>query len=400
LLRTKLTPVVRQFIREHAGDHLERLLLGATRYPEIDVPFAVGQIMARRQIRDKLPSWFVNDELLFPSGMAAEQCSSEQTALYKQRLISQATSLCDLTGGLGVDSLSFSRKAQKVIYIERLGSYCDAARHNFQSLGAGNIAIWQGEAALLLDRLPEVDVFYIDPARRGEGNKRVFALQDCEPDLTTLLPVLLERAPMVIAKLSPMADIRQTLELLPGTTEVHVLSVRNDCKELLFVIGRPKEEQPLPVTCINYTAEGKEESFAFTLQQEKQREATYASAILPHLYEPNASLLKAGAFKSVTTLGVEKLHPHSHLYTSERFVEGFPGRTFCVEEIFPFNNALCKTLGKTLPQANITTRNFPLTVEELRKRTKIKEGGDVYLFATTLSDERKALVRCHKVTPP
>jgi hypothetical protein len=360
----------------------------------------VGQIMARRQIRDKLPSWLVNDQLLFPSGMAAEQCSSEQTALYKQRLINQATCLCDLTGGLGVDSLSFSRKAQKVIYIERLGDYCDAARHNFQVLGAGNIAIWQGEAALLLDRLPEVDVFYIDPARRGEGNKRVFALQDCEPDLTTLLPALLERAPKVIAKLSPMADIRQTLELLPGTTEVHVLSVRNDCKELLFVIGRPEGEQLLPVTCINYTAEGKEESFAFTLQQEKQREVVYASSILPYLYEPNASLLKAGAFKSVTTLGVEKLHPHSHLYTSEQLVEGFPGRTFCVEEVLPFNKALCKTLGKMLPQANITTRNFPLTVEELRNRTKVKDGGDVYLFATTLADDKKALVRCRKVISP
>jgi hypothetical protein len=360
----------------------------------------VGQIVARRQIRDKLPSWLSNDELLFPSGIAAEQCSSEQTAQYKQRLIGQATRLCDLTGGLGVDSLSFSYKAQQVIYIERSAGCCEAARHNFRVLGAGNIEVWQGEAALLPDRLPEVDVFYIDPSRRDEGNRRVFALQDCEPDLPALLPTLLERAPRVIAKLSPMADIRQTLELLPGTTEVHVLSVRNDCKELLFVIGHPEEEQPLPVTCINYTAEGKEESFVFTLEQEKQREATYASGVLTYLYEPNASLLKAGAFKSATTLGVEKLHPHSHLYTSERLVEGFPGRTFCVEEVFLFNNALCKTLGKTLPQANITMRNFPLTVEELRKRTRVKDGSDVYLFATTLADERKALVRCRKAVAP
>ncbi|MDR1623548.1 MAG: SAM-dependent methyltransferase [Tannerellaceae bacterium] len=390
---------MRQFIKEHAGDNPERLLLGASRYPGIDVPFAVEQLVARRQIREKLPSWAANDALAFPSIIAAEQCSSEQTARYKQRLIGHAACLCDLTGGLGIDSLAFSGKARKVIYIEKQGSYCSAARHNFQALGAGNIEVWQGEAALLLHRLTAadgIDVFYIDPARRGEGNKRVFALHDCEPDLPGLLPALTERAPRVIAKLSPMADIRQTLELLPGVCEVHVLSVRNDCKEIVFVIARPETASPLPVTCINYTAEGKEETFTFTLETEKQLEITYANQVQAWLYEPNVSLLKAGAFKSVTLLGVSKLHPHSHLYTSDRPVAAFPGRIFCAEETLPFNNALCKTLARTLPQANITVRNFPLSVEELRKRTGIKDGGDTYLFATTLQGERKALIKCRK----
>ncbi|MDR0750791.1 MAG: class I SAM-dependent methyltransferase [Tannerellaceae bacterium] len=394
---------MRQFIREHAGDNPERLLLAASRYPGIDVAFAVGQIAARRQVRDKLPSWLADDRLAFPSVIAAEQCSSEQTARYKQRLISRGDCLCDLSGGLGVDSLAFSAKARRVIYMEKRGDYCCAARHNFQLLGAGNIEVWQGEASLLLCRLPEagaIDVFYIDPARRGEGNKRVFALSDCEPDLPALLPALLQRAPRVIAKLSPMADIRQTLELLPGAREAHVVSVRNDCKELLFVMGRPEAEHPLAITCINYTAEGKEETFAFTLQQEKQLEITCASRVLPYLYEPNASLLKAGAFKSVTRLGVSKLHPHSHLYTSERLAPSFPGRVFYAEETFPFSNALCRTLARTLPQANITARNFPLTVEELRKKTGIKDGGNAYLFATTLHDGRKALIKCRKAFPP
>ncbi|MDR3141180.1 MAG: RsmD family RNA methyltransferase [Tannerellaceae bacterium] len=394
---------MRQFIKEHAGDNPERLLLGASRYPGIDVPFAVGQIAARRQVREKLPSWFADDRLAFPSGIAAEQCSSEQTARYKQRLISRGACLCDLSGGLGVDSLAFSGKARKVVYIEKRSDYCNVARHNFQALGAGNIEVWQGEAARLLHRLPEaggIDVFYIDPSRRGEGNKRVFALCDCEPNLPELLPALLKRAPRVIAKLSPMADVRQTLELLPGISEVHVVSVRNDCKELLFVIGRPEAGRPLPVACINYTAEGKEEAFAFTLQQEKQLEITYASRVESYLYEPNVSLLKAGAFKSVTTLGVSKLHPHSHLYTSGRLVAAFPGRIFYAEETLPFNNALCKTLAQALPQANITVRNFPLTVEELRKKTGIKDGGDVYLFATTLQGEKKALIKCRKAPLP
>jgi hypothetical protein len=403
LLHTALTPTVRQFIQEHAADDPERLLLGAARYPEIDIPFAVGQIVARRQIRDKLPTWFANDRLVFPSGMAAEQCSSEQTALYKQRLIRSSDRLCDLTGGLGVDSLSFARKARQVLYIERQAGYCQAARHNFRALGAATIEVWQADATRLLAHWPATaatDVFYIDPARRGETNKRLFALHHCEPDLPQLLPQLLKHAPRVIAKLSPMADIRHTLALLPGTQEVHVVSVRNDCKEVLFVIGRPGEAPSLPVTCINYTAEGREEAFVFTLQQEKAMDITYAHEVRPYLYEPNVSLLKAGAFRSVTLLGVEKLHPHSHLYTSEQLVEGFPGRAFCVEETYPFHSALCRTLAKTLPQANITTRNFPLTVNELRKRTRLKDGGHTYLFATTLMGERRALIRCRKAPQP
>lgn len=399
MLRSKQTSAVRQFIKEHADDNPERLLLAASRYPGIDVPFAVEQIVSRWQIRDKLPSWFANDELVFPSRVAAEQCSSEQAARYKEQFIRENTCLCDLTGGLGVDSSFFSHKARRIIYVERFDAYCEAARHNFRILGADNIEVWQGDATLLLNDLPEIDVFYIDPARRGDGNKRVFALQDCEPDLTKLLPSLLERAPLVITKLSPMADIHQVLELLPGTQEVHVLSVRNDCKELLLVIGRSEASRSLPVTCVNYTAEGWEERFVFDLQQEKQQEITYAGDIRSYLYEPNASLLKAGAFKSVTMLGVNKLHPHSHLYTSSQLIETFPGRIFQVEEVLPFNNALCKILNRTIPKANITIRNFPLTVEGLRKKTKLKDGGDVYLFATTLSDRQKVLIRCSKITP-
>lgn len=388
---------MRQFIKEHAEDDLNRLLLSSSRYPEVDISFAVEQIASRRQIRDKLPSWYANDALIFPSKVAMEQCSSEQTASYKQRLINPATRLCDLTGGLGIDSFFFSRKGERVFYIERFEDYCEAAHHNFSLLGVDNIEILQGDATVLFNNLPAIDVFYIDPARRGKANKRLFALQDCEPDLTMLLPSLLERAPKVIAKLSPMADIRQTLELLPGTTEVHVLSVRNDCKELLFVIGHPETSAPLRITCINYTTEGEELSFVFDLQQEKQWEITYANNVQSYLYEPNTSMLKAGAFKSATTLGVDKLHPHSHLYTSDEWIETFPGRIFQVEEILPFNNALCKTLGKIIPQANITVRNFPLSVEELRRKIKIKEGGDIYIFATTLSGNRKVLIKCSKI---
>ena len=390
--------IVQQFVREHAGDDLNRLLLSASRYPEIDIPFAVEQIASRRQIREKLPSWYANEGLLFPSCLAAEQCSSEQTASYKQRLIKKDDHVCDLTGGLGIDSYFFSRKAAKVTYIERFGHYCETARFNFKRLGAANIHVIEGDGTALLKQLTGIDVFYIDPARRGDGNRRVFALQDCEPDLTTLLPSLLEQAPFVIAKLSPMADISQTIGLLPGTTAVHILSVKNDCKELLFVIERDPVVSSPVINCIHFTSGGKEEAFLFSLQQEKEAEVACAEQVEAYLYEPNASVLKAGAFKSVCLPGMKKLHVNSHLYTSDRIEEGFPGRLFRVEEVIPFSSKCCKTLYKTLPQANISTRNFPLKTDDLRKRTRIKEGGDVYLFATTLHNEEKVFIRCRKIT--
>ncbi|MDR2118544.1 MAG: class I SAM-dependent methyltransferase [Tannerellaceae bacterium] len=388
---------MKHFIREHAGDDLNRLLLSASRYPEINVPRAVEQIDCRRRIRDKLPSWYANDELIFPAVIAAEQCSSEQTALYRQRLVDASAHVCDLTGGLGIDSFFFSRKVKQVTYIERMGKYCDAARQNFARLGAYHIDVREGDAAALLPGLPSsVDVFYIDPARRGSGGKRLFALRECEPDLTVLLPSLLQRAPKVIAKLSPMADLRQTLSLLPGTTEVHVLSVRNDCKELLFVIERKAFAGPPPVHCIHFTGE-REESFSFDLQEEKSFPAAWTNSVQTYLYEPNASILKAGAFKCVTRYGVKKLHVNSHLYTSCDLREDFPGRQFKVEQVLPFSSTCCKTLRRVIPQAHITTRNFPLTPEVLRQRTKIADGGERYLFATTLCGDMKTLIVCRKI---
>jgi hypothetical protein len=388
---------MKHFIREHAEDDLSRLLLSAARYPGIDVAFAAGQIACRRKIREKLPSWYANDDLVFPATLATEQCSSEQTARYKQRLVSRSAHVCDLTGGLGIDSFFFSRKARQVTYVERLGTYCEAARHNFACLGA-DIDVCEGEAEAWIPRLPaSVDTFYIDPARRSDAGKRLFALEECEPDLTALLPALLQRAPRVIAKLSPMADLKQTLRLLPGTTEVHLLSLRNECKELLFVITQEEAAAASPpIHCIHFTADGKEQAFTFTLREEQETATACATAIETYLYEPNASILKAGAFKSITRLGVGKLQASSHLYTSSRLLDDFPGRRFVVDDVFPFGSKLCKNLHKSIPQAHITTRNFPLTAEALRRRTKMADGGEVYLFATTLHNNTQALIACHK----
>ncbi|MCC8171268.1 MAG: SAM-dependent methyltransferase [Parabacteroides sp.] len=395
----EMTDALKQFVREHANEDTAALLLKSGRYPGIDVPFAATQIQARRQIRTKLPSWYACDALVFPSKVAAEQCSSELTARYKQRFVRDTDVVCDLTGGLGVDAYFFSRKARRVNYIERYSDYCEAARLNFRELGAGNITVSEGDGTALLDTLPAPGVIYIDPARRGAGDKRVFALADCEPDLLQLRGMLLRKAPKVVAKLSPMADIRHTLSLLPGVTEVHVLSVRNECKELILVLEREGAGEP-PVRCVDFTAEGAEQAFSFTFAEETAAVAPPANDVLPFLYEPNASVLKAGAFKCVAQrFGVQKLHTSSHLYTSQEEALGFPGRVFAVEEVIPFTGKTAKTLARKVPQANVAVRNFPLSVNELRKRTRIAEGGPVYLFATTLAGGEKVIVQCRKVFP-
>ena len=394
-----MTPALMAFIQAHLSDDPDRLLLSASRYPEIDMPFVVAQITARRQIKEKLPTWYQQEQLLFPAKIAAEQCSSEQTALYKQQLVTEGDTLCDLTGGLGIDSYYFSRRVKQVYYIERFPSYCEVARANMATLGARNVAVLEGDSTQWLDQLPAIDVFYVDPARRGEGNKRMFALSDCEPDLTQLLPRLLDKAPRVIAKLSPMADLRQTLALLPTTQAIHILSVKNECKELLFVIGREPRESAVPIHCVHLTKQAaSDECFVCSLEAEQQAASHLATTLRRYLYEPNASVLKAGAFKQVACqFPVEKLQVSSHLYTSDHYLDRFPGRRFEVDEVIPFHSKSCKQLAGQSLQANVTTRNFPLTVEALRKKCRIREGGDIYLFATTGPKEEKLLIRTHKV---
>lgn len=393
----ELTDEMKRFVKEHANDDVVSLLFRKDKYPGIDMTFAAEQILCRRYVKGKVPSWSVSDDLMFPSKISMEQASSEQTARYKQRLIPEGCTLCDLTGGLGVDSFFFSQRASRVIYIERYPGYCQSARLNFPILGADNIEVIEGNVQDVLPQTDAPDVYYIDPARRGAGNRRVFALEDCEPDLVKLRGELLSRAPRLIAKLSPMEDIRHTLSLLPETVEVHVLSVRNDCKELIFVMERDAKVEDVPVYCVNFTADGEEESFRFTLEEEQNAVVAAAPKIGGYLYEPNASILKAGAFKCIAErYGVQKLHVSSHLYTSEEEIKEFPGRRFVVEELIPFTGKTLKQLSEDFSQANITVRNFPLSVQELRVRTKIKEGGDVYLFATTYGEDEKVLVKCRK----
>ena len=429
-----MTDTLQEFILEHAEDDVSKLLLSATQHKNIDIITAVEQITARRQIKDKLPSWYNDDRLYYPSKLAAEQCSSEKTAIYKQRLVKSEDILCDLTGGLGVDSYFFSQKVKNVTYIERNEKYCNAARYNMNILGVPNVCVLNSNAVELIKNydssISSANVFYIDPARRGVGNKRMFAISDCEPDVTKIWTLLLDgsnknsrdedahintglhKHNKVIVKLSPMLDLSHVLSKLSGIDEVHVLSVKNDCKELLIVASTgdccdydllehksslsPKNEAE--IICINDTSAGTEQSFRFRLSEEHSASISFMEKTGKYLYEPNASILKAGAYKSVALrFGIEKLNVNSHLYSSDSFIESFPGRIFEITEVIPFNNRTCKILATIIPQANITVRNFPLSVDELRKRLRINEGGDIYIFATTLPDNKKVLIKCSKV---
>lgn len=398
----ELSPELKEFIRTHALEDTDKLLLSSKRYPDIDIPFAVDQILARRQVREKLPDWFANEEIIYPSRLSTEQCSSELTGHYKQTLV-KGQSCCDLTGGLGVDSYFLSGKVEEMTYVERFSQYCDAARHNFKVLGINNIKIICADMREIIEDL-HADTFYIDPARRADCNKRVFALTDCEPDIIQLKPILLDRAQRLIVKISPMADLEETLRLLPETQEIHVVTVKNECKEILFILegDSPRSDfHTVRIHAVNlheYT--DNRQSFNFTLAEEKEAPLQTATTIGHYLYEPHAAILKCGAFK-LTAIRYEanKLHRHSHLYTSSVLRQDFPGRHFIVEDVMPFSGKLLKQIEKQIPQANITVRNFPLTVAEIRKRSRVKEGGDIYLFATTLADEQKVIIKTKKIIP-
>lgn len=386
-----------EFIKKHIQENPNTLLLAAKKYPEIDIPFVVDQLVCRKQIKDKLPAWYANFDLYFPARITTEQCSSEQTAAYKQRLAS-GNIACDMTGGLGIDTYSISRNFSKFFYLERYEDYCEAARHNFSVLEASNIEVLNGDSMQLLHELPALDLIYVDPARRSDCNKRLYDLTECEPNVVGLTPVLLSKASRLLVKVSPMADIQRCIELIPQIKRVHVLSVRNECKELLLEVDSQPQTADVEIVCVNFATTG-EQLFTFNFNEEKETALNTVNTVHTYLYEPNASILKAGAFKSVAKkFGIKKLHQHSHLYTSSELIPDFPGRTFEVIGLDGFSKKWLQTAAKQLGQANLTTRNFPMTVAEIRKRSKLQEGGSLYLFATTLSDDQKVIISCEKLS--
>ena len=362
----------------------------------VNLQYCLEQIAGQQAVRKRLPSWARINGIDYPARLPLEQCSSEQTALYKQHLVKrllpeERRSMADLTGGFGIDFSFLSRLFDEADYVECDERLCEIARHNFPLLHLSNAVIHNMSCDEFLDEMGNYSLIYLDPSRRDANGRKVIALSDCSPDIETMQEKLLDHASIIIIKLSPMLDIQDTLRRLRGVSEVHVVSVRGECKEVLLVICR--EVMSLKYYCTNITTGT--QTFCVG-----RRDAKPLIAPRPEhfLYEPNASILKAGVQDALCkSYGLRKLHPFSHLFTSAHFIEDFPGRTFLVEDFGGFAKKDLKRVLADISQCNLTVRNFPATVAELRKRLKLREGGDVYLFATTLNDGSHAILRCSRL---
>ena len=374
--------------------------------------FLARQTEGRKAMASKLPSWAENMSILFPVKISLEQCSSEATALYKASLVC-GESMVDLTGGFGVDCSFMSKNFSKVDYVEQNTELCEIAEHNFRVLGL-NIKVNNAESVEFLKAMPAVDCIYIDPARRDVKGKKTADLSLCSPNLLEIRDILLEKCNTLLIKLSPMFDISSALEVFPECRQVHVVSVKNECKELLLLVekgfcgeaeivcielGMRNEElgilrvdESRSKTSFDY-AEHKQNRFQAMRSEEKGIIVSY-SAPKNYLYEPNASIMKAGLYKTVANrYNLQKLHPNTHLFTSDELVENFPGRSFKVERVTKVQRKEIQDIDK----ANLSIRNFPGNVAELRKKLKLKDGGDIYIFATTLNDNSKVLIITKKI---
>lgn len=461
------------FIRQHQDDDVRQLAFLGSKYPEVDMPFALDQIRGRKMARVKLPRWASIDGIIYPPHISMEQCSSEQTALYKAELaarllglspsssengeepyegdFSEEIGFVDLTGGFGVDfSYIASRLDVKSMYVERQAHLCEAAKENFGRLGLKNAIVKNGDGIEVLHSFASkkeaaasdslgitedqsqsllktnlgLKLIFIDPARRDDAGNKVVSLKDCTPDVTLLQEEMLSKADYVIIKLSPMLDWHRAVSELNCVQEVHIISVNNECKELLLVLsarnmddmrassadgesgedeidgaegtdGEVKHAGNLRIYCINDA-----QSFVCDELDMESSSVKIAPSTLEemlYLYEPNASLMKAGCFGVLSErYDARMLSKNSHLFVSREPIAVFPGRSFRIIVVSSFNKKELKRHLSGITKANIATRNFPLSVAELRKRLKLKDGGETYIFATTLSDESHVLMITEK----
>ena len=388
------------FIRQHQNEDVRKLAFLGSKYPEVNLPFALDQIRGRQMARTKLPRWAATDGIVYPPHLSMEQCSSEQTALYKADLAARwmesqnrkNPEFADLTGGFGVDfSYIAARLGVKSMYVERQAHLCEVARENFELLGLKNATVENADGVETLHSLDNLRLLFIDPARRDDAGNKVVSLKDCTPDVIQLQEEMLQKADFVIIKLSPMLDWHRAVSELSHVREVHIVSVGNECKELLLVLSS-RVQVPLRVFCVN---DGQRMEYDAT--ELPTVAIADAETLGDWLYEPNASLMKAGCFGTVSVrYGVEMLAKNSHLFVSRQTVDDFPGRAFRILSVCSLNKKDLKRHLAGITQANIATRNFPLSVAELRKRLKLRDGGDTYIFATTLANERHVLIIAEK----
>ena len=450
-----MNQATQDFIRQYQDDDVRQLAFLGSKYPEVDMPFALDQIRGRKMARVKLPRWASLEGIIYPPHISMEQCSSESTALYKAELAARLLGLpasssgtemkaeneiefVDLTGGFGVDfSYIAARLGVKSMYVERQAHLCEAAKENFGRLGLKNAIVKNGDGIEVLhsfhpkkkDAAPDDDslgitydqprsllktnlglkIIFIDPARRDDAGNKVVSLKDCTPDVTVLQEEMLSKADYVIIKLSPMLDWHRAISELSHVREVHIISVNNECKELLLVLsarnmgemeassadGEVKHAGNLRIYCINDAQSFVCDELDMESSQVKIAPSTLEEML--YLYEPNASLMKAGCFGVLSgRYDARMLSKNSHLFVSREPIAAFPGRSFRIIAVSSFNKKELKRYLSGITKANIATRNFPLSVAELRKRLKLKDGGETYIFATTLSDESHVLMITEK----
>ncbi len=366
---------VQEYIRNFSSHDILAVILQKPLFEGLENKELAQQIIGRRKCEKKLPTWFRTDQIYYPARHAIEQSSSEITARYKAELVS-GKSLIDLTGGFGVDSYFFSTKIERVIHCEREAELSEIAAHNFQILGADNIKSLHSNGIEFLKNIEEqFDWVYLDPSRRKADRKRVFLLSDSEPSLPEILPLLWTTTKNILIKTSPLLDINSGMGILGNVREVHILAINNEVKELLWILKKGFEEEP-GIKAINIRKDG-EQIFEFKLSEEKETTCNYGPPN-KYLYEPNSAILKAGAFRlAAARFGLSKLNQHTHLYTSDELVE-FPGRRFEIESVFDYNRKKISQLN--LKRANISARNFAVSVDELRQKFRIREGGNQTLY--------------------
>ena len=378
------------FIRQHAADDVRKLALQGTKDGAVDLSMALQQIAGRQTALKKLPSWAAVERVLYPPHLNMEQCSSEQTARYKARLAGSGDMYVDLTGGLGVDFYWMSQGFKQRYYVERNAELYKLVEHNFRTLGH-NCSVCCSDTATYLPTVPHADVVFLDPARRNEHGGRTYDIKDCTPNILELLPLLMEKVDKVILKLSPMLDWRKAVDDLQYVREVHIVSVDNECKELLLVLEQA--ERPLRLVCVNNNQ-------IFEVSSHPSPLTSHPSPLTSEqfLYEPNASIMKAGCFAALMQqYPIRQVSANSHLFLSSVEIEDFPGRRFQICAISSTNKQSLKTSLAGIDRANISVRNFPLSVEQLRKKLRLKDGGDTYIFATTEADGAHSLYICRKI---
>ena len=389
-----------KFIIEHENDDISKLLFAKA--PEgVDLNRAVMTIQCRRKIKEKVPTWYKNPGMIYPSSLSVEQCSSEETARYKSKFLGENEVILDLTCGLGVDSFFLAQKADKIYSFERDIQLYNSVKANFELLNASNIFVSNIDIQDINDifknqslKSEKFTLIYVDPARRGNKSQRVYAFEDCSPNISESIDSYFRISKRILIKGSPMLDITAIIKQLPFVKEIVILALNNECKEILTYLEYGYQGE-VTITADNIITKGERRviSYSSTIERESVAKAEFADCIKDYIHIPNKAILKAGFFKSISeSFELLKVAKSSHIYTSDSIPYYFPGKSYKVTEVIDFNKKGMKTASEKYPKANIATYNFPIQPQELGKRLKIEDGGNIYIIASTLKDQSKVLI--------